>query len=61
MKKCSGSNLLSQDIIEQDYILKNVKNFSTVSAKRPTTDELLFLIALYSPKNVNKHPSEMRN
>ena len=36
-------------------------NFSTVSAKKPTIYDLLFLIALYSPKYFNKHPSEMRN
>ena len=31
-------------------------NFSTESAKEVTLHELLFLIAIYSPKNDNKHP-----
>ena len=35
-----------------------VLNFSTESAK-PSIYDFLFLIALYSPKNHNKHPSEM--
>ena len=35
-------------------------NFSTESAKKTTIYNLLFLIALYSPKNDNKQPSEMR-
>ena len=29
--------------------------------KRTIIHDLLFLIAIYSPKNDNKHPSEMRN
>ena len=33
--------------------------FSTESAKEPTIYDFLILIALYSPKNDNKHPSEM--
>ena len=36
-------------------------NFSTESAKKPTIYYLLFLIAIYSPKNDKRHPSEMRN
>ena len=44
---------------------KNI-NFSTefqhrVSLKKTTIYKLLFLIALYSPKNDNKQPSEIRN
>ena len=38
-----------------------VLNFSTKSAKRFNNYDLLFLIAIYSPNNDNKHPSEMRN
>ena len=38
-----------------------VMNFSAESAKKPTLFDLLFLIAIYSPKNENKHPSETRN
>ena len=37
-------------------------NLITESAKTPTTYVLLFLIvALYSPKNDNKHPSGMKS
>ena len=72
MNKNFASNLLSQGSIEQDYLSKNVKNsvlgvfnknfnFSTESAKKSTIYDFLFLIALYSPKNDNKHPSETRN
>ena len=35
-------------------------NVSTESAKKPTTFDLLFLIAIYSVKNGNKHLSEIR-
>ena len=38
-----------------------VLNFSTKSAKELTLYKLLFLIAIYSPNNCNKHPSELRN
>ena len=38
-----------------------VLNFSTESAKELALYDLLFLIAIYSPNNGNKHPSEMRN
>ena len=37
-------------------------NFSIESAlKKKTIYNLIFLIVLYSPKNDNKQPSEMRN
>ena len=47
-------NLLSQGIIEQDYLSKNVKkigsdkniNFSNESVKKTTTYDLLFIIQL---------------
>ena len=39
----------------------SVLNFSTESDKKPTMFDLLFLIAIYSPKNDNEYPSEMRN
>ena len=39
----------------------SVQNFSTESAEKSTIYNLLFLVAIYSPKNDNKHPSEMRN
>ena len=39
----------------------SVLNFSTESAKKWIIYGFLFLIALYSAKNDNKHPSEMRN
>ena len=38
-----------------------VLNFSTESAKELTFYDLLIIIAIYSPKNDNKHPSEMSN
>ena len=41
-------------------INKNI-NFSTESVRNPTIYNLLFLIAIYSPKNINKYPSEMKN
>ena len=72
-----ASNLLSQDSIEQDYLSKNVKknqflgflikisisvlNLSTESAEETVIYDLLFLNAIYSPKNDNNHPSKMRN
>ena len=70
------STLLFQGSIEQGYQSNNVKNsvlgcliktsisalnFSTESAKERTINDLLFLIAIYSPKNDNRHPSKMRN
>ena len=39
----------------------SVLNFSTNSAKKPTNYDLVFLTAIYSPKNDNKHPRKMRN
>ena len=39
----------------------SVLNFCTQSAKELILYDLLFLIAIYSPNNDNKHPSEMRN
>ena len=38
-----------------------VLNFSTKSGEKPTIYDLLFLVLIYSPKNNNKHPSEIRN
>ena len=39
----------------------SVLNFSTESAEKSAIYDMLFLTAIYSPKNDNKHPSEMRN
>ena len=39
---------------------KNI-NFDTELAKKNNKLWLLFLIAISSPKNVNEHPSEMKN
>ena len=39
----------------------SVLNFSTKSGEKPTTYDFLFLVVIYSPKNDNKHPSEIRN
>ena len=76
MNKNVASNLPSEGSIEQDYIVKceklqfwrclikisiSVLNFSIESVKKPTVYDLLHLIAIYSPKNDNKDPSEMRN
>ena len=77
MNKSFALNLLSQGSIENDYLSKNEKvlvfwvfnenrNFSTefqykVSLKKTAIYNLLFLITIYSPKNDNKQPSEMRN
>ena len=38
-----------------------VLNFSTELVKELTIHDLMFLIAIYSLNNDNKHPSEMRN
>ena len=59
---------LSQGRIEKDHLSKNVLkigsdkmiNFSNESFKIPTIYDLLFIIAIYSLKNVNKHSSEMK-
>ena len=77
MNKSFALNLLSQGSIENDYLSKNKKvcvfwvfdenrNFSTkfqykVSLKKTAIYNLLSLITIYSPKNDNKQPSEMRN
>ena len=76
MNKTFAQNLLSQGSINQDYLSGKCKDsvfvmlikisisvlkFSTESAKRPTIFVLLFLIAIYYPKNDNKHPSEKNN
>ena len=62
--------LLSQGIIEQDHLSKNVKkfrsdkkiNFSNKSVKKPIIYDLLFIIAtFYCLQNVNKQCSEMKN
>ena len=36
-------------------------NFNAQSAEEPTIYDLLFLVAIYSPKNDNRHPSEISN
>ena len=75
MNKNFLSNLLSQDSIEQSYLSNNVQNFSfggcliktsvsvltftTKSAKERTIYDLLFLIAIYSPKNEMDIPVEL--
>ena len=62
MNKNLASNLLSQGSIEQEYLSKNEvfdknKKFSTEfqywigETAKPVIHYLLFLIALYSPKN----------
>ena len=72
MMKNFVSKSLSQGGIEQDYLLKQWKiqvfgvfnkniNFSTESTDKPKIYDLLFLIAIYSSKNDNKYPSEIRN
>ena len=77
MNKNFASNLLSQGSIEQDNLPKNVKkieflgclikasisvlNVSSESAKQLTIFDLLFHIAICSPKNDNECPSEIKN
>ena len=41
-------------------VFNKIINFITESIKKKIYD-LLFLIGLYSPKNINKYPSEMKN
>ena len=60
MKKNFVSNLLSKGSVGQDYLSKNIKIFNTETAKKITIFVLLFLIAIYSPKNDHKHSSEIR-
>ena len=77
MTKNFATKLLSQGSIELDNVSKNAKkipflgnlikisisvlNFSAESVEKSTIYDLLFLVAIYSPKNGNKHPSDMRN
>ena len=42
-------------------LFNKIINFITESVKKPTSYDLLFLIGFYSPKNINKYPSEMKN
>ena len=60
------SKLLFQGSIDLEHLSKNVKNirsnkkinFGTESIKKPKIDyDFLFIIAIYSLQNVNKHPS----
>ena len=45
--------------MEQDCLSKNIKNFGLLlnKLKNPALFDLLFFIAIYSPKNDNKRPS----
>ena len=65
-------NLVSQGSTKQKYLSENVNNsvfgvrnknicISSESTKKATTYDLLFLIAICSPKNDNKHASELIN
>ena len=57
------SKFLSLSTIEQDHLPKNMKNFgfngkinfSIESVKKVTLNDLLYIIAVYSLQNVNKH------
>ena len=42
-------------------LFSKIINFMTESVKKATFYDLLFLIGFYSPKNINKYPSEMKN
>ena len=42
-------------------VFNKIINFITESVKKPTIYDLLFLSGIYSPKNINKYPSEMKN
>ena len=42
-------------------LFNKIINFITQSVKIPIIYDLLFLIGIYSPKNINKYPSEMKN
>ena len=42
-------------------VLNKIINLSTVSVKKSTIYDLLFLSGIYSCKNINKYPSEMKN
>ena len=71
MNKNFASNLVSLRSIEKCKkfqflgclikIANSVLSFSTESAKKQTIYGLLFLLAIYSPKNDSKKPSKMRN
>ena len=39
----------------------SVLNFSTESPEKPAIYYFLFFVAIYSPENDNKYPSERRN
>ena len=58
------SKIVEESVFGVFYCAKisiSVLNFSTESVKKPTVYDLLFLIAIYYPKNDNKHSSEMRS
>ena len=66
MNKNFPPDLPFQGSIEEDYLSKNIKNliyWISVQGQVKTTTvyNLIFLIVLYSLKNGNKQPSEMRN
>ena len=42
-------------------VLNKIINFITVSVKKSTIYDLLFLSGIYSCKNINIYPSEMKN
>ena len=42
-------------------VFNKIINFITESVKKPTIYVLLFLGGIYSPKNINRYPSEMKN
>ena len=75
MSKNVSSNLPSQGSIEREYLSNIVKksvlgclikisisvlNLSTEWAKEPTIYGFIFVITLYSSKNDNKHPCEIK-
>ena len=57
MEKCKKNQFLGCLIKTSISVL----NSNNESAKKPTVYDLLFLIAIYYPKNQNKRPSDMRN
>ena len=42
-------------------VFNKIINFIAESVKKPTIYDLLFVGGIYSPKNMNKYPSEMKN
>ena len=42
-------------------VFNKIINFITESVKKPTIYVLLFPSGIYSLKNINKYPSEMKN